>query len=103
MGYAGGTKLQICAYLTSIYGGLRNYGKIYGVMASIIAVTGAIGPLFGGIMYDLAGSYDTLILSGIPMSLLAAVLLIRLGPFPEWAQAATRQTARRGRRVARER
>ena len=89
VGYAGGTKLQICAYLTGVYAGLRNYGKIFGVMGSIIAVTGAIGPLFGGIMYDLSGNYTLLIVSGIPTSLLAAVLLIRLGPFPEWSQALT--------------
>ncbi|HKT75584.1 MAG TPA: MFS transporter [Sphingobium sp.] len=87
VGYAGGTKLQICAYLTSLYAGLRHYGKIFGVMGSIIAVTGAIGPLIGGLAYDYAGSYDALIIAGIPASLISALLIIGLGPYPDWKAA----------------
>ena len=101
VGYAGGTKVQICAYLTSVYAGMKNYGKIFGVMGSIIAVTGAIGPLFGGIMYDVAGSYTLLIWSGIPASLLAGALLIRLGPFPDWARAMTTRRGPRNRGTTR--
>ena len=88
VGYAGGTKLQICAYLTSIYGGARNFGKIFGVMTSIIAAAGGLGPLLGGVIYDLSGGYDLLILIGAPATLFAGLLLIRLGPFPEWSAAA---------------
>ena len=87
VGYAGGTKVEICAYLTTVYGGLRNYGKIFGVMASIIAVSGAIAPTFGSLVYDLTGDYDLLILWGIPVSLISGLLLVRLGPFPEWSRA----------------
>ena len=84
VGFAGGSKLQLCAYLTSMYAGLRNFGKIYGVMSSIVASTGAAAGLLGGLIYDATGSYDALIIAGIPGSLVAAVLLIRLGPFPDW-------------------
>ncbi len=84
VGYAGGTKLQICAYLTSLYAGMRNYGTIFGVMGSIIAVSGAIGPLIGGLAYDYGGSYDLLIIIGIPASLVSAILIIGLGPYPDW-------------------
>jgi predicted MFS family arabinose efflux permease len=98
VGYAGGTKLQICAYLTGIYAGMRNFGKIFGVMASIIAVAGSLGPLLGGIAYDVAGDYNLLIICGIPASLLAGLLLIRLGPFPEWSRAL--EAAPAGARVA---
>jgi predicted MFS family arabinose efflux permease len=87
VGYAGGTKLQICAYLTGIYAGMKNFGKIFGVMASIISLAGSLGPMLGGIAYDLSGSYNVLILSGIPASLIAGLLLVRLGPFPEWSRA----------------
>lgn len=85
VGYSNGTKLQICVYLTSIYAGMLNYGKIFGVMASIIAVAGGIGPLVGGLIYDLSGEYDLLIFAGIPTSVIAGLLLLRLGPYPEWA------------------
>lgn len=86
VGYAGGTKLQICAYLTGIYGGMRNFGKIFGVMASVIALASSLGPLLGGMVYDLSGGYDTLIWMAIPGSLLSGALLIRLGPYPEWSR-----------------
>ena len=86
VGYAGGAKLQICAYLTTVYGGMRNFGKIFGMMASVIALAGAVGPLAGGVAYDLAGDYNTLILAGIPLSVLSGLLLIRLGPAPVWSR-----------------
>ena len=85
IGYSNGTKLQICVYLTSIYAGMLNYGKIFGVMASVIAVAGGIGPLVGGMIYDLSGEYDLLIFAGIPTSVIAGLLLLRLGPYPGWA------------------
>ena len=88
VGYAGGTKLQICAYLTSMYGGMRNFGKIFGLMASLLAFGGGIGPVVGGIAYDLTGSYNMLIMIGAPCSLLCGLLLIRLGPFPKWSAPA---------------
>lgn len=84
VGYSGGTKLLIGSYLTGIHAGLRNYGKIYGVIASIIAFSAAIGPVFGGAIYDLTGSYNILILFGIPASLLAGWLVFPLGSEPAW-------------------
>ena len=92
VGYAGGTKLQMCSYLTGLYGGMRNYGKIFGIMASIIAFTGAMSPMFGSAIYDLSGSYTLLILIGIPLSVISSFLLFGLGPIPDWTQR-TGQTA----------
>lgn len=92
VGYAGGTKLQMCSYLTGLYGGMRNYGKIFGLMASIIAFTGAMSPMFGSAIYDLSGSYTLLILIGIPLSLISSFLLFGLGPIPDW----TKQSAEKG-------
>jgi MFS family permease len=76
---------------------MKNFGKIFGVMASIISLAGSLGPLLGGIAYDVSGSYDLLILIGIPASLVGGLLLVRLGPFPEWSRAL--EAAPRGARV----
>jgi len=86
VGYAGGTKLQICVYLTGIYAGMRNYGKIFGVMSSIIAAAGGLGPLIAGVAYDVFGGYGAFVAASIPISLLCAALLVGLGPFPEWSK-----------------
>ncbi|WP_150294462.1 MFS transporter [Sphingobium estronivorans] len=85
IGYASGTKLQLCGYLTSIYGGMKNYGKIFGVMASIIAISSALGPMLGGVIYDTTGSYSLFILASIPASLFSAMLLVGLGKYPDWS------------------
>jgi len=87
VGYAGGTKLQLCVYLTGIYAGMRNYGKIFGVMASIVAVAGGVGPVVGGAIYDTFGGYDALIVMAIPASVISALLILRLGEYPEWSKS----------------
>jgi predicted MFS family arabinose efflux permease len=87
VGYAGGTKFQICVYLTGIYAGMRNYGKIYGVMASIIAAAGGLGPMVAGVTYDLYGGYGMFIIGCIPASVVCGALLIGLGPYPSWSKA----------------
>ena len=88
IGYTAGCKLQICAYLTSRYGGMKNFGKIFGVMSSLVAMGAGLGPLVAGGIHDLFGSYTPLIIAGIPASLVAGLLLVGLGPYPEWEKPA---------------
>jgi predicted MFS family arabinose efflux permease len=95
IGYGSGTKLQVTAYLTSRYGGLRNFGKIFGVMSSLIAVGGGLGPIVAGAIYDHFGSYSPLLLVGIPGTLLCGLLIFRLGPYPKWSDAALPQASAR--------
>lgn len=80
VGYAAGTKLQLCAYLTSRYAGLRNYGKIFGVMASLVALGGGTGPLLAGWIFDTTGTYASFIYTAVVFYLIAAVMLYTLGP-----------------------
>jgi predicted MFS family arabinose efflux permease len=86
-GYAAGTKIQICNYLTARYAGIRNYGTIFGFMASMIALAGAVGPLIGGIAYDQAGSYAPLLWTGTLLSLVSGALIFSLGAYPRWDEA----------------
>ena len=87
-GYAAGTKIQICNYLTARYAGMRNYGAIFGMMASMIALAGAIGPIIGGISFDLAGSYEPLLWGGAIISLISGALIFSLGRYPTWSSDA---------------
>ena len=100
VGYAGGTKLQLCVYLTGIYAGMRNYGKIFGVMASVVGAAGGLGPVVGGAFYDGFGSYDALIMAAIPASLISALLILRLGEYPEWSKQLEASGKRRAVAVA---
>lgn len=84
LGYTNGCKFQICAYLTSRYAGMRNFGKVFGVMSCLVALGAGLGPFIAGLIHDLFGSYRVFLMIGVPASLLSGLLLFRLGPFPEW-------------------
>lgn len=83
-GYASGTKLQICAYLTSRFAGMRNFGVIFSIMASLIALGSGLGPVLGGIAYDMQGDYTLLLIGGIVASLVSGFLIFGLGRYPNW-------------------
>lgn len=87
-GYASGTKLQICAYLTSRYAGMRNFGTIFSIMASLIALGSGLGPVLGGIAYDMQGDYTLLLVGGIAASLFCGFLIFGLGRYPDWGEPA---------------
>lgn len=84
IGYTLGAKLQVCAYLTAHFAGMRHYGKIFGVMASIVAIGGGIGATSAGAIYDAFGSYDPLLGFGIASSLVCGALLLGLDRYPGW-------------------
>jgi MFS family permease len=88
IGFAGGAKLQITAYLTGRYGGLRNFGKFFGVMHGLTVLGAGLGPLLAGYAYDIWGSYTPFLIFGIPSSLLCGALIFGLGPLPEQTPAA---------------
>lgn len=83
-GYAAGTKIQLCSYLTARYAGIRNYGTIFGFMTSVIALASAVGPLAAGLAYDRYGSYTPLLLVGVAISLISGALIFSLRAYPEW-------------------
>jgi MFS family permease len=83
-GYSAGAYLQVCAYLTTRYGGLRHFGKIFGIMVGLMALATGVGPIVAGVVYDHFGSYGPLLLGGIPMGILSGWLVGGLGPYPTW-------------------
>lgn len=83
IGYAAGSKLQIAAQLTGVYGGLANYGAIFGMMSSLLALGAGMGPVAAGAVYDVSGNYQAFLLAGIVSSLVSGLLLFGLGPCPE--------------------
>jgi MFS family permease len=86
IGFAGGAKLQITAYLTGRYGGLRNFGKFFGVMHGLTVLGAGLGPLLAGYVYDISGSYTPFLVFGIPSSIICGMLIFGLGPLPEERQ-----------------
>lgn len=83
-GYSAGTKLQICSYLTAKYAGLRNFGKIFGAMGSLIALGSSLGPLLAGMVYDLTQSYDVFLIVGAVGCIACGALILTLPGYPVW-------------------
>lgn len=90
VGYAGGSALHMTAYLTTRYAGLAHFGKIYGLIGSILSLGAGIGPLAAGIIYDRSQSYEILLLVGMPLALLAGLLVAFLGPYPHFERVKDR-------------
>jgi predicted MFS family arabinose efflux permease len=83
-GYAAGTKTQITGFLTASYGGMKNYGKIYGVMAALMALASGVGPLLAGSIYDTAGGYGPFLILGALGCCLGGALMVFLPRYPAW-------------------
>jgi MFS family permease len=84
-GFSAGAYLQVCTYLTTRYGGMRNFGKIFGCMASLMALGSALGPPVAGRIYDQYGSYSPFLIAGIPAALFCGLLVTGLGRYPDWS------------------
>ncbi len=82
-GCAGGASLHMINYLITRYAGLAHFGKIFGVLASIMGAVAGVTPLLAGAIFDYTGNYDLLLISGIPVSIISALLVASLGPYPE--------------------
>jgi sugar phosphate permease len=76
-----GAEFDLMAFLISRYLGFRAYGRLYGIMYAVFGIGGAIGPVAVGLGYQRFGSYGPglMILAAAPV--IAALLLLLLGPY----------------------
>jgi MFS family permease len=65
---------------------MRNFGKIYGVMAALMAAAAGIGPLIAGIIYDQFGGYGPFLALGAAGCVLGGILMISLPAYPAWGE-----------------
>jgi predicted MFS family arabinose efflux permease len=92
-GYAFGTKTQITGFLTASYGGMKNFGVIYGVMAALMALASGLGPLLAGVIYDHWGGYGPFLLAGAIGCALSGFLMITLPAYPDWQRTVPEEAA----------
>jgi MFS family permease len=76
-----GAEVDIIAYLTSRYFGLRAFGQIYSWAFAAFALAGALGPLLMGASFDRTGSYHGALATFLAATVAAAVFMTRLGPY----------------------
>ena len=81
IGLGMGAEVDIIAYLVSRYVGLRAFGEIYGYAFASYVLAGALGPWLMALGFDHSGSYGSALVGFFVATLLAVVLMTRLGPY----------------------
>jgi MFS family permease len=81
IGLGVGAEVDIIAYLTSRYFGLRSFGEIYGYAFAAYVLAGALGPWFMGLGFDHAGSYGPVLAGFLAATIVGAAMIQKLGSY----------------------
>jgi predicted MFS family arabinose efflux permease len=76
-----GAEVDIMAFLTSRYFGLRSFGTIYGVLFAGFSLAGGAGTYLMGTAFDRTGSYASALALLCSATYAGAVLMLLLGPY----------------------
>ena len=83
VGLSIGAELDLMAFLTTRYFGLKHFGTVYGVMFASLLVGTSLGPVSFGAVYELTGSYINVLILCAVLNAGASLLLLLLPPYPE--------------------
>jgi MFS family permease len=83
LGFGLGAEVDVVAYATTRYFGLRHYGVLFGVVNVLLKISLGVGPFLGGLIYDHFHSYAPLISGLIVSSVVSAALMLSLGAYPD--------------------
>ena len=78
-----GAEVDMLAYLTSRYFGLKSFAEIFSFLFAAVMIAMSLGPLAFGIVFDQTGSYQAILLTGIPICILAVGMLTLLRPYSQ--------------------
>jgi MFS family permease len=95
VGVSSGAQLQLLVYLTTRHFGMRAFGTIFGFISCSLTFASGVGPILASRIYDTTGDYRLLLIAGIPLSIVASLVMLWVGDYPEMreARAMARQAA----------
>jgi len=96
VGLGMGAEVDIIAFLMSRYFGLRSLGATMGFAFGAFVIAGGLGPLLMGIAFDRTGSYRVPLAAFGAAVIVAAALVMRLGPYRFGPPASDDATDRMG-------
>ncbi len=88
LGLAIGAEVDACAYLAARHFGMKNFGTLFGSINGLMLLGNGIAPFAANYIYDVTHSYSSVLWAQLPACLIAALLFLMLGHYPE-AEAAT--------------
>jgi MFS family permease len=77
-----GSEVDVLAYLSAKYFGLKNFGALYGAVVMALSLGVAFGPLAAGAVFDQYGSYGPFLLLTAALMGISAIALFSLGSTP---------------------
>ncbi|HVA15488.1 MAG TPA: MFS transporter [Stellaceae bacterium] len=77
-----GAEVDLMAFFTSRYFGMRDYAKIYGVMFALFALANGVGPSLSGMSFDRYHSYVPIFMVYEVLLVITCALFVGLGPYP---------------------
>jgi MFS family permease len=86
VGLSLGAELDAVAYLSTRHLGLRSFGVLFGTIAGILGLATGLGPLLVSYSFDITRSYVYALWAYIPLCMLAALLFLSLGRYPDHAE-----------------
>lgn len=85
-----GAEVDLVAYFTARYFGMRAYGVLYGLAYAAFALGAGLGPRVAGSVFDATGSYDLVIVGASVLLAVSSALALTLPRFNGAASAAAR-------------
>src|SRR3546814_725001 len=80
IGAAAGAELDLLAYFTARYFGIKNYGRIYGFLYTGVALGAGLGPFCFAFLSDITGSYVASFQAALGLFLFGGVsILLQIG------------------------
>jgi predicted MFS family arabinose efflux permease len=84
IGFAAAAEVDLVAFLSSRYFGMKAYGKIYGLQITSFYIGAALGPLATGAAYDAFGSYLQALYFAVAALVFGAIVVGSMGRAPDF-------------------
>ena len=83
VGAAAGAELDLLAYFAARYFGLRNYGRIYGLLYTGVALGAGLGPISFAYLSQISGSYTASFQVALGLFAFGGFSILFLGRYPQ--------------------
>jgi MFS family permease len=85
VGLSIGAEVDLLAYLTGRYFGLKHFGSVYGLMFAALLVGTSAGPVSFGVVYELTGSYLGILVFCVALNVVASFIMALMPRYPGFA------------------
>lgn len=85
VGLSIGAEIDLLAYLSGRYFGLRHFGAVYGLMFAALLVGTSAGPVSFGAVYELQGSYLSILVFCAALNVAASFVMALMPRYPDFS------------------